>query len=386
MTGRTPPSSPADRIAILLDHSAVTGEELARILALPAGVSADSVLAGEYPLSPSDLVAVADLLDVPVTVLTGQVPIDRHLGVSLRLGAVDAPDVPDDALRYADLLLRYRGLLDSLLGEQPSTRTHVSVSNHRMYKRAGQVTAQRVRHRLRLGEEPLADLVGLAEDLGFPVAFRPLPEGMHGFNVQDAREGAVTRLIVISTRGPWTLQRYTLAHEICHGLYNDDGQVIVDSVETPERLPELRADVFARHLLLPVPSLKQDVVQARDEGASWEVLTARLMVRWGMSKKAILRALEDDHLASSAEIKPVRLCLVDGLMANAGLTEQWRELSTDQEVPSGSPWLTSRALEAYGLGYAGVHVVADLLGQDIETTQEQLIAQGWGTPDPSASS
>jgi len=145
--------------------------------------------------------------------------------------------------------------------------------------RAGQKSAQLVRDGLRLGADPIPDLVDLAERLGFPVAFRALPEDMHGLNVQDQREGIVTRLIIVSTRGPWTLRRYTLAHELCHALYDDAGRVIVDVVEEPVRLPEVRAESFARHLLLPADALARDVEQARLEGAALEVLTARLMVR-----------------------------------------------------------------------------------------------------------
>ena len=381
MTRQALPSSPAGRIELLLHHSGVSEAELARALYLPAGVSVDDVLAGDYQLSATDLVAVAELLDVPVTVLNGQVPINRHLGVSLRLGTVDAPDVPADALEYADRMLRYRGLLDSWLGTWHSPLAGVGMSTDKYYVRAGRESAQRVRDGLQLGEEPIADLVGLAERLGFPVAFRPLPEDMHGLTVLDEREGVATRVIIVSTRGPWTMQRYTIAHELSHALYMDAGQVIVDLVDIPERLPELRAESFARHLLLPSAALGREVTQARQEGSSWEVLTARLMVRWGMSRQAIARALEDDHLASAEETAAIRSRRVDDLMADAGLSEQWQALCAGQSEPSGSPWLVSRALEAYSRGWVGAHVVADLLEQDIETTRDQLVAQGWAEAD-----
>jgi hypothetical protein len=380
----TLPSSSADRIALLLDRSGVSREELAQVLDLPAGVSVDAVLAGDHELSPSDLVAVADVLDVPVTVLSGQVPFDRHLGVSLRLGTVDAPDVPGEALQYADRLLRYRCLLDSWLGVPRSPLAGVDMSAHRFWKEAGRISAQRVRDGMRLGEEPIPDLVGLAEELGFPVAFRRLPERMHGLNVQDAREGTVTRLIIVSTSGPWTLQRYTLAHEVCHALYDDEGQVIVDRVEVPDILPEVRAEAFARHLLLPAQALRRDVARARREEVPWPVLAAQLMVRWGMSKKAILRALEDDQLATSEDTAAVQSRTVASLMAEAGLTDQWQELSEGESEPSGSPWLVSRALEAYSHGWVGTHVVADLLGQDVEATRQELAAQGWTESGPAA--
>lgn len=381
MTKQTLPSSPAGRIELLLRHSDVSRAELARTLDLPREISVDDVLTGTYELSPADLVVVAELLDVPVTVLSGQVPINRHLGVSLRLGAVEAPDVPEGALEYADRLLRYRGLLDSWLGVLRSPLAGVGMSTDRYHIRAGRESAQRVRDGLQLGKEPIADLVGLAESLGFPVAFRALPEGMHGLNVQDEREGISKRLIIVSTLGPWTLQRYTLAHELGHALYNDAGQVIVDLVEVPDRLPELRAEEFARHLLLPPSALERDVRSARREGVPWGVLTARLMVRWGMSRKAILRALESDRLASSEETAAVGKRSVNQLMEDAGLTKQWQALSAGQSEPCGSPWLVSRALEAYSHGWVGAHVVADLLNQDVETTRRQLIIQGWAEPD-----
>jgi hypothetical protein len=382
MTKQTLPSSPAGRIALLLTRSDLGEEELARILDLPADVPGSAVLSGDYVLSPSDLVALADVLDVPATVLSGQVPLDRHLGVSLRLGTVDAPDAPDEALYYADRVLRYRSVLDSWLNAPPSPGSSIDVSTHGFYKRAGQESAERLREGLQLGDEPITDLVGLTEELGFPVVFRPLPEGMHGLNVQDAREGTVTRLIIVSTQGPWTLQRYTLAHELCHALYDDDGQVIVDYVDIPDRLPELRAEVFARHLLLPMQALKHDVGIARRVGASWAVMTAHLMVRWGMSRKAVLRALEDDGLAGPVETLPIRSRSIDSLMAEAGLSERWEGLSAGQSESSGSPQLVSRALEAYSRGLVGARVVAELLGQDIEVTREELLAQGWSDPEP----
>lgn len=381
MSRRMLPSSPAGRIGLLFQHSHVSEEQLARVLDLPAGVTAADVLSGSYELSAADLVAVAELLDVPVTVLSGQVPISGHLGVSLRLGTVEAPDVPAEALEYADRTLRYRGLLDSWLGASRSPLAGVGMSTDKYYVRAGRESAQRVRDGLQLGEEPIPNLVELAERLGFPVVFCLLPEGMHGLAVQDEREGVATRLIVVSTRVPWTRQRYTVAHELGHSLYKDDGQVIVDLVEIPDRLPELRADSFARHLLLPSAALKHEVTQGRREGLSWNVLTAQLMVRWGMSRSAVVRTLEDDQLVSTEDAAAIRGRRVNDLMAEAGLTEQWRALCAGQAEPCGSPWLVNRALEAYSHGWVGAHVVADLLGQDVETTKQQLVAQGWAEPE-----
>jgi Zn-dependent peptidase ImmA (M78 family) len=255
------------------------------------------------------------------------------------------------------------------------------MSTDRYYIRAGQESARRVRDALGLGEQPIPDLVELVERLGFPVIFQPLPGDMHGFTVRDEREGEPTRVIVVSTHGPWTLQRYTLAHELCHALYDDPGQIIIDLVVIPDRLPELRAEQFARFLLLPASALRRDVTRAQAANTPWDNLVAQLMVRWGMSRKAIVRSLTDDGLATPADLTAVEQRLIPELMARTGLTAAWHELCRDQETTSGSPWLVARAVEAYGKGWVGVHVVADLLGQDLTTTRQQLIEQGWASPD-----
>ena len=105
------------------------------------------------------------------------------------------------------------------------------------------------------------------------------------------------------------------------------------------------------------------------------------MVRWGMSRKAILRAMENDGLASAEEAEAIGKRSVNQLMETPGLTKKWQELSAGQSEPCSSPWLVSRALEAYSHGWIGAHVVADLLNQDVETTKQQLVAQGWAEPD-----
>src|SRR6516225_640600 len=138
--------------------------------------------------------------------------MDGHLSITLRLDAVDAADATTEALQYADKLLGYRALLDSWLGSVRSPLAEIGMSTDSYFMRAGQKSAQRVRDGLRIGEDPIPDLVGLIERLGFPVAFLPLPDGVHGLNVRDEREGIPTRVIIVSALGPWTQQRYTLAH------------------------------------------------------------------------------------------------------------------------------------------------------------------------------
>jgi hypothetical protein len=377
MAGSTTPSTVAGRISLLLARSSASEADIASALELGGEMTVADVLHGRRELSPGDLVAVADVLDVPVTVLSGQLPMDRHLGVSLRLGSVAAPDVPSTALELADRIFGHQALLDSWLGRVRNPLAGVSMSTDTFYLRAGQTSAARVRDALGLGNEPVGDLVALVEGLGFPVIFQPLPEGINGLNLRDEREGEASRLIVISTGGPWTMQRYTLSHELAHALYDDDDQVIVDRVDVPEVLPELRAESFARHLLLPTDALRRAVLQARSQRVPLAVMTAQIIVGWGLSRRAVVRALVSDRLVAEAEVQPLLSARVSDLMAAADLDEEYRRLSEGQSEASGSPMLVERAARGFGNGWVSADVVADLMGVDATVVLRELKVQGW---------
>src|SRR5260370_36355003 len=167
----------------------------------------------------------------------------------------------------------------------------MGVDRSGLYTEAGRRTAGKVRDALELGDGPIADLVGLVEGCGMPIAFQPLPENLHGINVRDEQDGRVLRAIVVSSGDYWTRQRFTLGHELCHGLYDDEGQVIADRVEGPDTLPELRAESFARHLLQPARAVAQEVRAARDARGRPAALVARLMTTYRVSRAVVVKAL-----------------------------------------------------------------------------------------------
>jgi Zn-dependent peptidase ImmA (M78 family) len=379
----TAPDTPHGRIAELVGRAALdVVDELVRALVLPDGIGLDDVLSGGYPLTPSDLVAAADALDVPVTVLSGHVPMEQHLGVSLRLGRLSAAaDVPVEALAWIDTLLGHREVLDRWLGPVESPLAGMPMHTDAFRLGAGARTADRVRRVLGLGNGPIPDLVGLVERLGYPVVFRELPEGLHGLNVRDERSGEPARVIVVSTRGGWPMQRYTLAHELCHALYDDPGQVIVDRVDVPEVLTELRAEAFARELLLPKRGLRQEWRQ-RPSSQSLQAFVANVMVRWVVSRDATVRALaEDGHIGDEDAIM-LRGARVGTMIERAGLAEQWREVCGDENVQAGSPFLVDRAVRAFGNGWVSSWVVADVIGESVEATERRLAEQGWMSQEP----
>ncbi|MFF2058970.1 ImmA/IrrE family metallo-endopeptidase [Rhodococcus qingshengii] len=369
------PQTPTERIALLVEQSSDEDRaEISRLLGVPLTTPLETALRSSQGISLSDIVSISEIIGVPSSALTGQAPLDRNFAVSLRLGIAERTGAPVESLEFIELILRRINLLDSWLGESTNALRDVPLRRSGYFKGDGETSALRIRDAIGVVDEPLHDLVGLVESCAIPVYFRDLPNDVHGLNVRDERDGITSRVIVVSTRDPWTRQRFTLAHELCHGLYDDDGQVIVDQINVPETLPELRAEVFARHLLLPTRALKREFKIASRRNLKLPQFVAHIMTSYGISKKATINALASDGLASADQVAHLDQYPVPNLMKDAGLSETWFDMSEGESEGSASPWLVDRALNAYSHGFVGIQVVADVLEEDLETTRDLLTA------------
>jgi hypothetical protein len=107
------------------------------------------------------------------------------------------------------------------------------------------------------------------------------------------------------------------------------------------------------------------------------------MLRFGVSRKAVLKALIADRPTEEPALTALARPAVSELMRAAGLAQEWQDFSKYEREPQGSPWLTERAAELYAQGLADVHVVADLMDIDADSAREELAALGWapGTAD-----
>jgi hypothetical protein len=347
----------------------------------------NELLRGERLPSRREASLLGALLGVDPKVLAGvQSP---SLGVSLRLGTAEVEHDVVEPVEHAMKLLAADRLTEHWGFRAPSEDMSRLPVSRRSYKpkEDGRMTAVRLRARLRLDPfSPVEDLTGLVESMGCLVEYRPLPKNVHGISVPENRGSRKAWAILINSHDYWALQRFTLAHELSHVLYEDSGQIIVDRAQTSDALPEIIADSFSRHFLFPDDALEEMLENhgRPSEPADVDRLVADIMLTYGISRQATLKALREskDPLAPSESL--LRRCesvAVRSMMAGVGAGAAWSEMAEAEGRRYASPRLTEHVLAAFADNVVSLPMVADVIadGDEAEAAR-QLSAAGWDLP------
>lgn len=366
--------SAASRILALVERTPGAADQLAAAWQ----VSVADLLArlrADDPVDVDELFDAADVLQVPSAFLAGEAGASRGFAVALRVGAMAQVEAPLAALEVAGRLLEHLQLLDLWQGRAANPLADMDVAASGLFKADGLNTAARVRAVLGLGDGPVGDLVDLVEGLGYPVTHLELPVGLCGLNARDEHDGAVCRVILVNATDPWQRRRFTIAHELAHSLFDDAGQVIVDELEDSSRLEEVRANVFARHFLLPATALRDRFARAQAQGVAADTLVAQVMVEFRVSRDVVVNAIRDDGLVAPdhpalAKLATAKLAT---LLGPARLVDTWEQLEASTDTATYSPMLSGRARRAYTHGWVHPRVIAEVEQRDIGDVLQDLV-------------
>ncbi len=120
----------------------------------------------------------------------------------------------------------------------------------------GERVAGAERNRLGLGIEPLPDLVDLLERQGVRAVAASMPAKVSGLTLVDDAAGIV---VAVNGRHGFNRQRFSLAREYAHVLFDRDRQACLSRREDQESSMEVRADSFAATFLLPADGVRRYV-------------------------------------------------------------------------------------------------------------------------------
>lgn len=233
----------------------------------------------------------------------------------------------------------------------------------------GRQAAETFRKAHDLGHQPLGDLVTIIDQAtGLDVAILDGGEDEHGMTMRDPVTGACY-LGVARTRHPMR-QRSTLAHELAHVIFGDPVRTRDFDKRSPE---EIRADAFARHLLVPGEGLEALLGPRRP---ITESDLSSVVQRFLVSPQIAAIAL-----ASHGYIDPPTKEAWWGLRTPAlahryGWIDHYRSLQDDSDRARPPRRLLARAIDAYVEGIAGAQAIAILRGIRAEVAERELADAG----------
>ncbi|SDD63117.1 ImmA/IrrE family metallo-endopeptidase [Actinokineospora iranica] len=235
----------------------------------------------------------------------------------------------------------------------------------------GHSAAARFRDEHRLGVQPLGDLVAIIEQAtGIDVAILDAGPDQHGLTMRDPARGAVF-IGVARTWNPMR-QRSTLAHELGHVLFGDwtDGNAGSWSDRTSA---EIRADAFARHLLVPVEGL-------RDFLGNRELVTqstlSEVVQRFLISPQIAAIALYQANYIDDGTKREWMALTTPRLAARFGWSDHYRALRADSDQRRAPQRLLARAIRGYEEGVLSAQAIATLRGITLDAAEADLREAG----------
>lgn len=241
-------------------------------------------------------------------------------------------------------------------------------------RRDGLDAAREFRHSHRLGNQPIGDLSTLIEQTtGCDVAVLDVGNDEHGLTMRDP-QFQVVFIGVARTRAPMR-QRSTLAHELAHVIFDDLDVDLVDGAQLSQRTPmEIRADEFARNLLVPSEGLGEMFggVDRPLAEADLSMVVQRYLVSPSLAAIALERAGLIDP-SRTAEWKPATSW---SLATKFGWADQYRSLQNESDSPRAPQKLLARAIEGFRLGLVSAQFIANLRSLSVDVVEGELSAEG----------
>ncbi|MBN2493253.1 MAG: ImmA/IrrE family metallo-endopeptidase [Deltaproteobacteria bacterium] len=295
------------------------------------------------------------------------------------------------AIARASLIARQFVELGGLLGAPSSyARLRESYRHEGEYQGLGQPweigeeLGLRLRGDLELGREPVRSIRQLAEgQLGVLIISANIRSSdVAACSFSNERTGPV---VVLNTAGensrPWRW-RFTVAHEICHLLFDELSQTELGSItgyqdqeeDAAADAVEKRANSFAISLLAPKEALRAQLSGMQSMGLSGQVRA--LMEMWGINFKAARLRMLHMGWASVQELE--ELSGVETMESEEWLTAEADLLDTFFPCPSvpeerrGA--FARRVVRAYAAGAVSRNRLVSLLEASPDDALDQLVS------------
>lgn len=166
-------------------------------------------------------------------------------------------------------------------------------------------------------------------------------------------------------------QRSSLAHELGHVVF----EVWTEAPVTRRSHEEIRADVFARHLLIPAEGLRHHLGDPGSRGIDEPALSA-IVERFLVSPALAAIALAGAGFIDTSTKESWMLLRTRHLATRFGWSDYYAGLQDEANRPRPPRRLLDRALRGYILGAVSAETLASLRGIPVDQVVAELEAAG----------
>lgn len=223
--------------------------------------------------------------------------------------------------------------------------------------------AAKLRERSGLGIAPLGDIIAVAEsNLGVDVAIVDSPHDEHGLISSDPEYPE--KFILVSRSDNPFRQRFTIAHEIGHLVFEDSEHAVRQPVNRGREDSEIRADAFARHFLCPIDAIRARVDRSSPFDAD---ALSRLVQYFLISPPIALIQARDAGFITSNEERALKATHTGASLAREfGWEHQYALLSQASNSFRPPQLLLAAAIRGYREGVISAQQLAMLSGESVE--------------------
>lgn len=235
----------------------------------------------------------------------------------------------------------------------------------------GRQAAARFRQQHQLGSQPLGDLVAVIEQTtGIDVAVLDVGRDEHGLAMRDPRRNTIF-IGVARTQHPMR-QRSTLAHELGHVVFEDwAGSGAAGGANRPHE--EVRADAFARHLLIPVEGLTEFL---GDRTPTTQSTLSAVVQRFLVSPAIAAIAMHQAEYIDLATKQDWKDLSARHLAVRFGWSDHYRILQADSSQRRAPQRLLARAIKGYAEAVLPAQTIATLRGVALQQVEAELREAG----------
>jgi Zn-dependent peptidase ImmA (M78 family) len=230
--------------------------------------------------------------------------------------------------------------------------------------------AQEFRAEFGLPDGPIKDMHELVHvTKSIDVVSMNVSDTEHGLSMCDPATGRV--VIAVATTSHPMRQRSSIAHELGHVLAGDLERpgLLVPGERSAE---EIRADAFARHLLLPLPSIRRRFPADKARGHLGLSDLSDLVQEFEVSPSIAAIQLRTVGLIDADTCSAWSSRSAVNLATTFGWGSQYRSLAADSSAPRAPQSLMARAVDGYQRGVLGIKELAYWYGQDPADLEREL--------------